>query len=180
MNGGHHMWALNMHIANLIALNHATNINIHAPSYAWFKGKASPIICTTNISLHGHPPLAVNEAKFLHDQPILYPCWSPPQLSLSHPFLASCITLSSGSPCLDTLAEFHRSSSLPGGSLLPLPRFLTLPAEIGWHIWEWGLTAKWVKHHELYETATNHNSIHSIREGTIDVNNFKRWMVRLM
>lgn len=43
------------------------------------------------------------------------------------------------------------------------------------------LTAEWLKQNqELYSAATNHSFIKSIRDGTIDVNNFKRWMVRFL
>ena len=42
------------------------------------------------------------------------------------------------------------------------------------------LTTEWLKqNHELYTAATNHSFIKSIRDGTIDVNNFKQWMVRI-
>jgi len=42
-------------------------------------------------------------------------------------------------------------------------------------------TANWLKeNHELYIAATNHSFIQSIRDGTIDVNNFKKWMVSVL
>jgi thiaminase len=41
------------------------------------------------------------------------------------------------------------------------------------------VTTEWLKqNHELYTAATNHCFIKSIRDGTVDVNNFKHWMVR--
>lgn len=41
-------------------------------------------------------------------------------------------------------------------------------------------TANWLKeNHELYIAATNHTFIKSIRDGSIDVNNFKKWLVSL-
>lgn len=41
-------------------------------------------------------------------------------------------------------------------------------------------TAEWLhQNHELYTAATNHSFIASIRDGSVDVINFKRWMVSL-
>jgi len=45
---------------------------------------------------------------------------------------------------------------------------------------ETGTTAAWMeKHRQMYERATRHPFTVSIREGTVDMSAFKRWLVSL-